>query len=106
MGQSWVNIFQLDHLFFVFFVTCNSINALQPTPEGRLISVCSVWSYNTTLYTMRGSRKFCHRGSNFENVFFVCVFFLYFFFHVLDEDREDPNNTICGPSSARQRNAI
>ena len=42
----------------------------------------------------RGSWKFCHRGSNFNSVFF------------LDEEIEDPNTTTCnrGPSSARQRN--
>ena len=33
---------------------------------------------------MRGSRKFCQRGSNFDDVF------------VLDEAREDPNTTIVG----------
>ena len=43
---------------------------------------------------MRGSRKFCQRGSNFDNVFLV------------DERWEDPNTTISRPSSARQRNAI
>ena len=37
---------------------------------------------------------FCQRGSNFDNVFLV------------DEGREDPNTTISGPSSARQRNVI
>ena len=42
---------------------------------------------------MRGSRKFCQRGSNFENVFLV------------DEGCDEPNTTISGPSSARQRNA-
>ena len=44
-------------------------------------------------------KKFCQRGSNFDNVFFV-LFFL------IDEGREDPSTTISGPSSARQRNAI
>ena len=44
---------------------------------------------------MRGSRKFCQSGSNYDNDFLV------------DEGRrEDPNTTICGPSSVRQRNAI
>ena len=43
---------------------------------------------------MRGSRKFCQRGSNFN-------FFLFF-----DEGRNDSNTTISGPSTARQRNAI
>ena len=42
---------------------------------------------------MRGSRKFCQRGSNFD-VFLV------------DDGRDDPNTTKSGPSSARQRNAI
>ena len=41
---------------------------------------------------MRGSRKFCQRGSNFDNVFYSWW--------------EEPNATISGPSSARQRNAI
>ena len=36
----------------------------------------------------------CQRGSNFDKVFFV------------DEGWDDPNTTICEPSSARQRNAI
>ena len=43
---------------------------------------------------MRGSKKICQRGSNFDNVFLV------------DEGREDPSTTISGPSSARQRNAF
>ena len=43
---------------------------------------------------MRGSRKFCQRGSKFDNFFLV------------DEMIEDPNMTINGPSSTRQRNAI
>ena len=48
---------------------------------------------------MRGSRKFCQRGSKFENVFFSILFYV-------DEGIEDPNTTISGPSLARQRNAI
>ena len=43
---------------------------------------------------MRGSRKFCPRGSKFDNFFLV------------DDGIEDPNTAINGPSSARQRNAI
>ena len=43
---------------------------------------------------MRGSRKFCQRGSKFD------IFFL------VDEGIEDPNITINWPSSANQRNAI
>ena len=43
---------------------------------------------------MRGSRKFCQRGSNLENFFFF------------DEGREDLSTIISGPSLARQRNAI
>ena len=46
------------------------------------------------LIYMCGSRKFCQRVSNFDNVFLV------------DEGRKDPNTTISGLSSARQRNAI
>ena len=38
---------------------------------------------------MRGSRKFCQRGSNSD--VFVCVF-------IVDEGREDPNTTISWPS--------
>ena len=45
------------------------------------------------VFSMRGPRKFCQRGSNFENVFFY-------------EGIEDPNTTISGPLLARQRNAI
>ena len=41
---------------------------------------------------MNGSRKFCQRGSNFDNFFFI---FLY-----------DPNTTKSGPPLARQRNTI
>ena len=44
---------------------------------------------------MRGSRKFCIRGSKFEKVFFL-----------VDSGIEDPNTAINGSSSARQRNAI
>ena len=46
---------------------------------------------------MRGSKNFCQRGSNFDNVF--CCF-------LVDERRDDQNTTKSGPSSARQRNAI
>ena len=46
---------------------------------------------------MRGSRRFCQRGSNFD-VFFV----LYF---LVDEGREDQNTTISRPSSAHQGNS-
>ena len=49
--------------------------------------------YSYLVVIMRGSRKFCQRGSNFDNVFF-------------DEGRKDPSTTIRGSSSARQRNAI
>ena len=51
---------------------------------------------------MRGSRKFCQRGTNSDNVIFL----------FLDEGRldgggmADPNTAISGPSSARQQNAI
>ena len=49
---------------------------------------------------MRGSRKFCQRGSKFDNVFF------FFFFFLVDEGIEAPNITINGPSLVRLRNAV
>ena len=54
---------------------------------------------------MRGSRKFCQRGSNFDFFIFVFVYFFLFFFSV-NAGREDPNTTLSGPSWARQRDAI
>ena len=51
-------------------------------------------TYFRGLKYMRGSRKFCQRGSNLDIVFLV------------DEGREDPSTTISGLSMARQRNAI
>ena len=48
-----------------------------------------------TAEVMRGSRKFCQRGSNSD-----------FFCFLVDEELEDPNTTKNRPSSARQRNAI
>ena len=42
---------------------------------------------------MRGSRRFCQRGSNFDEVFSD------------DEESPDPNTITSGSSSARQRNA-
>ena len=59
----------------------------------------TVEDFISNCINMRGSRKFCQRGSNFDNVFL-------FFLHVIDEGREDPITTISGLSSARQRNAI
>ena len=43
---------------------------------------------------MRRSRKFCQRGSDFDNGFFS-----------VDKGRDDPNTAISGPTSAHQRNA-
>ena len=55
-----------------------------------------LFGHSTTTIFMRGSRKFCQRGSDID-----------FLFLVDDEGREDPNTTIIsGPSLARQRNAI
>ena len=51
------------------------------------------------LLFMRGSRKFCQRGSKFDDFFLLLL-------SLFDEGIEDPNNTINGPSSARQRNSI
>ena len=53
---------------------------------------------------MRGSSKFCQRGSNSDNVFFF--FFFFFVGGGGEEGREDPNSTESGPSLARQRNDI
>ena len=39
--------------------------------------------------------RFFRGGSTLTSLFFV-----------VDKGREDPNTTICGPSPARQRNAI
>ena len=44
------------------------------------------------VYLMRGSRKFCQRRSNIDSVFFLLM-----------RGKEDPNTTINGSSSARQR---
>ena len=62
-----------------------------------LTSKIHVKVHGMRVRSMRGSRKFCQRGSNSAN---VCFLFL------VDDGREDPNNTKSGPSSARQRNVI
>ena len=41
----------------------------------------------TEVDLMRGSRKFCQRGSNFDNVFFS-----FSFFFLVDKGREDLND--------------
>ena len=51
------------------------------------------------VYVMRGSRKFCQRGSNYDKVFFS-------FMRGGGVGGEDPNTTISGSSTARLRNAI
>ena len=38
--------------------------------------------------------------------FFLLFFAVVFWFVLFDEGRKDPNTTIIGPSTARQRNAI
>ena len=43
---------------------------------------------------MHGSRKFCQKGSKFDNFFFL-----------VDGGIEDPSTPLTGPSSARQQNA-
>ena len=45
------------------------------------------------------AHKFFSEGSNFDNIFFVCVF-------IVNEGREGPNTTISKPSLVLQRNAI
>ena len=46
---------------------------------------------DTMFKVMLGSKKFCQRGSNFDNFFFL-----------VDEGRKDPNTNISRPSSAHQ----
>ena len=55
---------------------------------------------------MRGSRKFCQRGGGPTQADNVFSFFFCFLFFLVDEGRYDPNTTISGSSSARQRNDI
>ena len=55
--------------------------------------------YNSTFNYCRGWAD--PEGSEFDNDSLIIV--LYF---LVDEELEDPNTTINGPSSARQRNAI
>ena len=43
----------------------------------------------TSLRILHGSREFCQRGSDFDNVFFL-----------VDEERDDSNTTISGPTNA------
>ena len=46
---------------------------------------------------MRGTRKFCQRGSNFNRFFWLFL---------VNERRDDPNTTISGTLRAHQRNTI
>ena len=64
----------------------------KPACGSKLINISIIVSF----YVMRGSRKFCQSGSNFDGLGFFLV----------DGGREDPNSTINGPSSARKRNDI
>ena len=73
-----------------------SESSLQPTHMTHA-SLYMKSGFNVLLSTyiehfqlMRGSRQFCQRGSNFDNVFF--------FSFLVDEGRKDPNTTISGPS--------
>ena len=59
---------------------------------GNTIRVCSRDFAICISKHMRGSSKFCLRGSN------SCGFFY--------EGKDDPNSTKSGPLLARQRNAI
>ena len=56
---------------------------------------CLLQKDSTQRQGVRGSRKFCQRGSNFDNVFFLIY-----------EGKDDLNTTISRASSARQRNVI
>ena len=68
----------------VFFSFCNHL-----VEEER--SGCFNSTINKAVECMRGSREFCQRGSNFDNVYYFLV----------DEGREDPNTTKSGPSWTR-----
>ena len=59
-------------------------------------SILFMHHLSVRFHYMRGSRKFCHRGSNLDNVFFS----------LMGGGGYYPNTTISGPSSARQRTAI
>ena len=52
---------------------------------------------NARVNTMRGSRKFCLRRSNFDGF----PFFSFFFFFLVDEGREYPSTTVSAPLSTR-----
>ena len=67
-----------------------SANSLDPDHDQQMLVL-----EDTLVVFMRGSRKFCQRGSNSGNIFFF------------DEGRtEDLYNTKSMPSSAHQRNTI
>ena len=72
--------------------TTNSVGQDQAAPIGSSGSSLSA-KYLNTCTSIRGSRRSCQRGSNFDKF-------------LVDDGREDPNTTNSGPSSARQRNAI
>ena len=81
MGETYIRLYPLSKLVHV-------LNALVLSKP------------KTLLKCMRWSRKVCQRGPNLD-VFFFC-----FVFYLADKGREDPNITIRGTLSARQRNAI
>ena len=62
-----------------------SLNLLTNT---LALSNCGPGLFELILYipVMRGSRNFCQRGSNFDNVFFLLLF-------LVDERRDDQNST-------------
>ena len=61
-----------------------------------IISQISVKA-QTSLHILRGSRKFCQRGSDFDNVFFLLFFFL------VDEGRDCRTND--GPTFKETKSA-
>ena len=63
--------------------------------KNKIITLFLYLKFSAEEPVMRGSRKFCRKRSNFDNVSFL-----------VDEGREKPNTTLSGPSSARRRNAI
>ena len=68
-------------------------------------------TWSIPVVSMRGSRKFCQRKSNFDGFFFSFFFFFFFFFFFLvDEEREDPipqyKRSIIGPPAKHHLNGV
>ena len=66
----------------------------EKTSEFRVL-LTKLYEYVQYFPLIRGSKNFIRGGPTLTTFFFL-----------VDEGWEDPNTTICGPISARQRNAI